>query len=82
MLISEEPLPENKAYRLKQELTEDVAGKPFLEFAGRSIWCRPDIDPQRYNIGFEVAAPTPVDTEIVRRIVEIYGFRENQAMTR
>jgi hypothetical protein len=49
-----------------------------MEFTARSLWCRPDIEPHFYNTGFKILNLEPEDAQIVQRIVEIYGFRDNK----
>ena len=77
MLISERALPAGAQFRLRLELSPEVAAQPYLEFDADSLWCRQDINPQFYNTGFHVAALTPENAAIVGRIVEAYGFRDN-----
>jgi len=77
MLISEAPLPTNTMFQLKMELSEDIADKPYLEFGAKSLWCQQDIDPHFYNTGFQLLDVPSQDVEIIQRIVEAYGFRDN-----
>jgi hypothetical protein len=77
MLISENPLPIDTVFQFKMELSEDIASKPFIKFEAKSLWCQRDIDPHFYNTGFELLGVPPEDIEIIERIVEAYGFRDN-----
>ncbi len=77
MIISEKPMQGNTIFNLKLELSADVSDQPYLEFKARSVWCHPDIDPQYYNTGFQIVDLTPEGETIIRRIMEIYGFRDN-----
>lgn len=81
MVLSENAFSVGTTIRLRMELTEDVADKPFLEFTARSKWCKPDITPNLYNIGFEILDLEPGDEQIVQRIIEAFGFRDNQPRT-
>ena len=78
MLVSERPIPVDTVFRLKLELSEDVADKPFLEFTAKSLWSQPDIAPGSYNTGFQMLDIAPHDMEIIQRIIDAYGFRDNQ----
>jgi hypothetical protein len=78
MILSEDPLPEKKSFPLRVELSDDVADKPHMDLTVRTKWCHPDIDPSLYNIGLEIESISPEDVKIIQRIVEIYGFRDNQ----
>jgi hypothetical protein len=71
---SEKPLPVNVAYKLRVDLSQDVANKTFMVFDGRSKWCQMDrVVPNLYNIGFEVSTLSEEDSEIFQRMVEKYG---------
>jgi PilZ domain len=78
MIISPDPLTEGQALRLRIELSDDIADKPHMDLPVRTKWCHPDLDPSLYNIGVEIENATAEDLEIIRRIVETYGFRDNQ----
>jgi hypothetical protein len=79
MIVSQEPIPACQAIRLHVELTSDVADKPFLEFPARSKWRHPDLEPSLHNTGFEILELTPEDTGIIQKIIETFGFRDNQS---
>ena len=73
-LDAEKPLPLNRDFRFRLPLFSDVADKPDMIFGARSKWCRADpIDPFVYNVGFELTAINPADTEIFVRLIEKYG---------
>jgi hypothetical protein len=78
MLVSEETLPVGKTFRLRLEVSDDVADKPFLDFDAKSLWCEPDVEPHFHNTGFKILDLAPGDAKIIRRIIEIYGFRDNK----
>jgi len=45
-LDSQEPIPTNKDYRFRMDLTSEVADKPTMTFIARSRWCQVDpLDP-------------------------------------
>jgi hypothetical protein len=77
MVVSEKPIPEGQTTRLRMELTDEVASKPFMEFSVVSKWCEPDITPNMYNTGFEIQDLSAEDAEIINRINEQFGFRDN-----
>lgn len=79
MLISEKPIETDIDFRLKMELSHDIADKRYLEFESKSLWCRRDIDPSFFNTGFELINVSAEDNAIIKRIVESYGFRDNDA---
>ena len=77
MLISEEPIKLNTIYELRMELTKEVSNKSYLDFSAKSLWGKPDIDPHYYDTGFQFINTTPEDDQIIQKIIEVYGFRDN-----
>lgn len=72
-------LPLNKDFRLRMDLTSEVADKPFITFAARSKWCKPDsMDPFVYNVGFEIVSISMTDGKIFQTIVERFGSPETR----
>ncbi len=78
MILTDHPVAVNQILLLRLELTADIAHQPFLEFHARSIWCQPDIDHRHYNTGLEIIGLTASEEDIIRRIVALYGFRNNE----
>jgi len=48
-----------------------------LNIEARLAWCRPDIDPAFYNIGFEFLAVSEVESRIIEEMVEAYEFHRD-----
>ena len=73
-LDSQSPIPVNKDFRLRMDLTSEVADKPTMSFVARSRWCQVDpLDPFIYNVGFQLINISPGDREIISRMIEKYG---------
>lgn len=73
-LDSQKPIPANKDFRLRMDLTSDVANKPYMVFVARSKWCEVDpLDPFVYNVGFQLVNISPSDLDIINRMMEKYG---------
>jgi len=73
-LDSQSPIPVNKDFRLRMDLTSEVADKPTMSFVARSRWCQVDpLDPFIYNVGFQLINISPGDREIINRMIEKYG---------
>ena len=76
------PIPPNKDYRFRLDLTSEVADRPYMIFAARSKWCKVDpLDPFCYNVGFQLINIAPGDLEIFNRIIERYGTKKQAART-
>lgn len=73
-LDSQKPLPINKDFRFRLNLSSEVADKPYMVFVARSRWCKVDpLDPYIHNVGFQLVRITPGDLEIFNRMMEKYG---------
>ncbi len=68
------PLPINKDYYLRLELTPELADRPVIIFIARTKWCKIDtIEPNLYRVGFEIIEIMPDDREIFIRILTKFG---------
>jgi len=68
------PIPLDKDYRFRMDLTSEVADKPTMTFLARCKWCQVDpLDPFIYNVGFQLINISPGDLEIFNRMMEKYG---------
>jgi len=77
-LDSQNPIPPNKDYRFRMDLTSEVANKPSMVFVARSKWCEVDpLDPFLYNVGFQLVNISPGDIEIFKRMMEKYGTKSS-----
>lgn len=75
MMMSEEPIECNKNFHLRMNLSEVLIGKSHFDFEARSLWCRPDINPDFYDTGFTIDSLTFQDAKIIDQLVDEYGFR-------
>jgi len=76
-LDSRKQILAGEVLRLQIQLTPDVSHKDYMVFIARSKWCRPDrMDPNTYNIGFEIINISPDDAAIFDLICEKYGTQK------
>ena len=76
-LDSPKQIPPGQDFRMHIDLTSDVADKNSMVFIARSKWCRPDhIDPNTFNIGFEIMNMAPSDMIIFQRMFDKYGSQK------
>lgn len=76
MIISEEALEIEKIYQLRIDLPEDMYAKSLLNLTARSVWCKEDIDPNFYNVGFSMEGVDDEDVAIINQIIEDYGLND------
>jgi hypothetical protein len=75
-LDSQNPMPINKDFRFRLDLTSEVAYKPYMVFVARSRWCKVDpLDPFCYNIGFQLVNISPEDAAIFNRMADKFGAK-------
>jgi hypothetical protein len=73
-LDSQKPITPGQDFRVHIELTPEIADKVVMVFIARSKWCHRDhIDPNTYNVGFEITNMVPSDMAIFQRMFEKYG---------
>lgn len=67
-------IPAGQDFRMQIQLTSDIADKNSMMFVARSKWCHPDhVDPNTYNVGFEIVQMAPGDMVIFQRMFDKYG---------
>jgi hypothetical protein len=73
-LDSQNAIAPGQEYRIHIELTPEIADKNVMVFIARSKWCHRDhIDPNSYNVGFEIINMDPSDRAIFQRMFDRYG---------
>ena len=67
----------NKETVLEIEFPSELPSVPVLriEIPVRIAWCRPDENPQYFNIGVEFTEVTDENAELFQQILERYHFR-------
>ena len=73
-LDSLKQIPPGQDFRMRIDLTSDIADKNAMVFIARSRWCHPDhVDPNTYNVGFEITNMDRGDMAIFQRMFDKYG---------
>ena len=73
-LDSQKQIPAGQDFRMHIQLTSDIADKNSMSFVARSKWCHTDhVDPNTYNVGFEIIKMDPGDMVIFQRMFDKYG---------
>jgi hypothetical protein len=75
-LDCQKQIPAGRDFRMHIELTPDIADKNSMVFVARSKWCHPDhVDPNTYNVGFEIVNMASSDLSIFQRMFDKYGSK-------
>jgi len=73
-LDSQKEIRPGQDFRLHIDLTAEIADKTSMVFIARSKWARRDhVDPNTFNVGFEIINIAPSDMAIFQRMFEKYG---------
>jgi len=77
-LDSQKEIRPGQDFRLHIDLTAEIADKTSMVFIARSKWCRRDhVDPNTFNVGFEIINISPSDMDIFQRMFEKYGSQNS-----
>lgn len=67
-------LPLEKDHYLRIDMTPDLGPMPFIVFIARTKWCKMDpVQPNLFQVGFEIIEIVPEDQEAFFRIIQKYG---------
>jgi hypothetical protein len=75
MLMSERALPIDRPYRLRMVLPEGASDQE-IEFAADARWCRKDVNPQFWDVGFRITDMPEAERETINWLIEDYGFKD------
>ncbi len=78
MVLCERPVEADKVMQLVIELPEGLASKTRVQVDGKSLWCREDVNPEFYDVGFAFTNLAPEDAEIIQSLVENYSFNRER----
>jgi hypothetical protein len=76
MLIVEKPLPVDVDYLLQILLPQEINGQESLDLDARAVWCRPDVNPSLYGMGFQISEVTPEDIRLIMKTIQDFGFQD------
>ncbi len=78
-LETTKPIPPNKVFRFRIDVSTEIANKSYMIFGARSRWCHMDeFDPNLFDAGFQIAKLPPDDAKIFKNMFEKYGTRDNK----
>ena len=76
MLVSENCFEEGKLIRMKMLLPREIEGKEQIEFDARSMWCRKDVNPSLWGIGFKFEYVDVLSRQIIFELIHEFGFSD------
>lgn len=76
MLLSEVPISCDRIFHLQMLLPEEVVGMTSWEFDAKSLWSKPDVNPNLHTTGFHLLNVLPEDVGMIECLIDDYGFRD------
>ncbi len=74
MLTSENPMEIGAKLKLRMVLPEEIRGKTNLFFEAVAKWCKRDINPNFYDIGFKVQNISKTEAKIIETLIQGFSF--------
>ncbi len=76
MVISEKEIEAGKKMTLRMDLPSGHGGKKHLVLKAETKWCKPDVNPDFFDIGFRFDDIDYEDEEIVHSLINMFGFQD------
>lgn len=74
MLTSEQVIEDNITFEFRMVLPDVIEGNNKITFDAQSMWCRKDVNPHFYDIGFRFTRISPKAREIVENLIQDFSF--------
>lgn len=76
MLITEDPIKTKAIFHLRMVLPKGIIKREQLKFDAKFKWCKKDVNPDFYDIGFQLLNVPAKKIEIIESLIEDFGFRD------
>ncbi len=76
MLLSREKIEPGKEYTLKMIMPEELSKERHVIFHAKSMWCRPDVNPDFYATGFEASDLSQETKDLFIFLIDLVGFND------
>ncbi len=76
MIVSDNCGEEGKLIKMKMLLPREIEGKEQIEFDARSMWCRKDVNPSLWGIGFKFEYVDVLSRQIIFELIHEFGFSD------
>lgn len=73
-LLSAEPIESGTIKSILIDLPQEIMGKQRLSLTVESRWCKTDINPSYYSIGFKYRELSPESLALVTALMDVYEF--------
>ncbi len=72
-LICDRPIQENKEYSLRMRLPNQMKEQDEIIFPATSRWCKADVNPDFYLVGFQIDTLEPAVRELVAALLRDFA---------
>ncbi|MEE4164533.1 MAG: PilZ domain-containing protein [Desulfocapsaceae bacterium] len=79
MLVCDGPIELNQEFRLRMRLPKEIGGRSELVIDARSMWCRPDTNPDFFVAGFQLNALEETYEENIKRLIVDFSIEDTAA---
>jgi hypothetical protein len=75
MLTSETPVKTNTIFPLRMVLPEEIKGREQITFDAKSLWCTKSVNPEFYDIGFQLVNISQEAAKIIESLIFAFSFQ-------
>ncbi|MDR9500900.1 MAG: PilZ domain-containing protein [Desulfurivibrionaceae bacterium] len=75
-IISKDPLPTGQTMALRLDLPEGLSSLKNIVLQGKTLWSRPDVNPDFYVTGFEVPELGTKERQVLGRLIDQTAFND------
>ena len=76
MLICPKAVQTGRTFNLHLELPSEILSCRKIDFEARSLWCKPDINPQFFTAGFQFVKLPAKTMEVIMGLIVQYGEKK------
>jgi len=76
MLVCDAPIQPNQEFRLRMRLPTDIGGRSELVIDAKSVWCRPDTNPDFFVAGFRLSELETEYEGCIKRLIADFSIEE------
>jgi len=68
MMVTNDPIATGVVFKLEMSLPKKTKGKEYIVFDARAVWCKKDVNPDLYAVGFQIVQIEPEAAEIIESL--------------
>ncbi|GAP22307.1 PilZ domain-containing protein [Leptolinea tardivitalis] len=76
MIVSESCYTEGQTFKMKMLLPREIEEKEQIEFDARCMWCRKDVNPSLFGVGFKFEYVDVLSRQIIFELIHEFGFSD------